>query len=107
MSLLLEARREALPIYVVITMRSEYLGACTLLEALPEAINQGLFLTPRMTREECRQAIVGPAGVCGIRYRAAAGQPPPQRSRRLRAMGSSGRLPASRTASADAPINCR
>ncbi|MCB1497899.1 MAG: hypothetical protein KDJ86_19100 [Bauldia sp.] len=66
-ALLIEAAREArLPLYVVITMRSEYLGACTLIEALPEFINRGLYLTPRMTREECRQAIDGPAGVCGF-----------------------------------------
>lgn len=66
-ALLIEAARETrLPLYVVITMRSEYLGACTLIEALPEFINRGLYLTPRMTREECRQAIDGPAGVCGF-----------------------------------------
>ncbi len=66
-ALLIEAAREkSRPIYVVITMRSEYLGACTLLEGLPEVINRGLYLTPRMSREECRQAIVGPAEVCGF-----------------------------------------
>ncbi|WP_421725099.1 hypothetical protein [Bauldia sp.] len=66
-ALLIEAaREERLPIYVAITMRSEYLGACTLIEGLPEVINRGLYLTPRMTREECDQAIVGPAEVCGF-----------------------------------------
>jgi hypothetical protein len=54
------------PIYVAITMRSEYLGACALIEGLAEAINEGTFLTPRMTRQQCREAIVGPARVCGI-----------------------------------------
>ena len=44
-------------------MRSEYLGDCTLIEGLPEVINRGLYLTPRMSRDECRQAIVGPAEV--------------------------------------------
>ena len=52
------------PIYVTITMRSEYLGACSLIEGLSDAINTGMFLTPRMTREQCREAIVGPAAVC-------------------------------------------
>jgi hypothetical protein len=56
-SLLLESRwprgvaspRQAeLPIYVTITMRSEYLGACALIQGLAEAINEGTFLTPRM-----------------------------------------------------------
>src|SRR5262249_21329871 len=42
-------RASDVPIYVAITMRSEYLGACTLLKGLAEAINEGTFLTPRMT----------------------------------------------------------
>ena len=65
--LLVDAARENAPIYVAITMRSEYLGACTLIDGLPEVINRGLYLTPRMSRDECRQAIVGPAEVCGFR----------------------------------------
>jgi tetratricopeptide (TPR) repeat protein len=66
-ALLLESAHEAgVPIYVTITMRSEYLGACSLIEGLADAINAGMFLTPRMTREHCREAIVGPASVCNI-----------------------------------------
>ncbi len=66
-ALLLESAREAdARIYVTITMRSEYLGACALIEGLSDAINAGMFLTPRMTRDHCRDAIVGPAEVCGI-----------------------------------------
>jgi hypothetical protein len=30
------------------------------------AINAGMFLTPRMTRDLCHEAIVGPAAVCDI-----------------------------------------
>jgi len=55
-----------LPIHVALTMRSEYLGACSLFEGLAEAVNGGTFLTPRMTRDQCREAIEGPAKVCGI-----------------------------------------
>lgn len=47
-------------------MRSEYLGICALLPGLAEQINAGLYLTRRMTREECREAIEGPAGVMGF-----------------------------------------
>lgn len=65
--LLLAAAYENAPLYISITMRSEYLGACTLIDGLPEVINRSLYLTPRMSREECRQAIVGPAEVCGFR----------------------------------------
>jgi tetratricopeptide (TPR) repeat protein len=63
-ALLLESARGR--IFVVITMRSEYLGACALIPGLAEQINKSLYLTRRMTREECRQAIEGPAKVAGF-----------------------------------------
>jgi hypothetical protein len=59
-ALLLETARSPLPIHVVITMRSEYLGACSLIPGLAEQVSDGMFLTPRMTRDECREAIQGP-----------------------------------------------
>ena len=52
-------------VYVVITMRSDFIGDCALFHGLPEAINQGLFLTPRLNREQLRAAIEEPAGVFG------------------------------------------
>ena len=65
-NLLLKAtEHRELPIYVVFTMRSDFLGDCTEFRGLPEAINEGQFLVPRMTREERRDAIVGPIGVGG------------------------------------------
>jgi hypothetical protein len=66
-SLLLQSSSEpGSCIYVVITMRSEFLGACSLMPGLAERINEGLYLTPRMEREQCRQAIAGPASVTGF-----------------------------------------
>src|SRR6516165_7145726 len=67
-ALLLESSKPEgeVPIYVVMTMRSEYLGACALIEGLAERMNAAQFLTPRMTRDECRAAIEGPAAVCGL-----------------------------------------
>ncbi len=53
-------------IYVTITMRSEYLGACSLIPGLAQVITEGMFLTPRMERKECEEAIKAPAAVCGI-----------------------------------------
>ena len=65
-NLLLEtAKLQEAPIYVVFTMRSDYLGDCTLFRGLPEAINDGQYLIPRMTREERKEAILGPIGVGG------------------------------------------
>ncbi len=55
------------PIYIVLTMRSDFLGDCTRFEGLTEAINEGQYLVPRMTREERRMAISGPIGVSGAK----------------------------------------
>jgi hypothetical protein len=62
--LLLEASQQhELSIYVVPTMRSDFLGDCAQFQGLPEAINDGQYLIPRMTRDERRFAITGPVGV--------------------------------------------
>ena len=59
------ARQEYAPVYVVITMRSEFIGDCMPFPGLPEAINEGLYLTPRMSRDEMRAAITKPVAVSG------------------------------------------
>jgi tetratricopeptide (TPR) repeat protein len=62
--LLLEAAQQReVSIYVVLTMRSDFLGDCAQFQGLPEAINDGQYLIPRMTRDERRIAIAGPVGV--------------------------------------------
>lgn len=61
--LLASAAQVGFPVYVVLTMRSDFLGDCALFHGLPEAINEGQYLTPRMTRDQTRSAIVGPARV--------------------------------------------
>ncbi len=69
-NLLLEAQAQALeagyPIYVVITMRSDYLGDCARFAGLPEMINESQYLVPRMTRGERRDAVKGPIAVGGV-----------------------------------------
>ena len=64
-NLFLEASQSQHPIYVVLTMRSDFLGDCAQFEGLPEAINRGEYLVPRMTREERRSAITGPVQIAG------------------------------------------
>ncbi|HNE93780.1 MAG TPA: hypothetical protein PKZ66_06650, partial [Chitinophagaceae bacterium] len=65
-NLLLKAsEQKEFPIYVVFTMRSDFLGDCTEFRGLPEAINEGQYLVPRMTRDERREAITGPVAVGG------------------------------------------
>ena len=62
--LLLEASKQReLSIYIVLTMRSDFLGDCAQFQGLPEAINEGQYLIPRMTRDERRFAVTGPVGV--------------------------------------------
>ncbi|MCP3958281.1 MAG: hypothetical protein GY719_10560 [bacterium] len=64
--LLLEAtQQDEVPVYVVLTMRSDFIGNCTEFSGLAEAINDGQYLVPRMTREERKAAIVGPVAVGG------------------------------------------
>jgi len=52
-------------LYVVLTMRSEFIGHCTEFPGLAEAANEGQYLIPRMTRDEVRLAITGPVAVGG------------------------------------------
>ncbi len=64
--LLLEATgQRELPIYIVLTMRSDYIGDCARYRNLPEAVTDGLYLIPRMTRDQRRAAIVEPIRVGG------------------------------------------
>ncbi|MDM8566572.1 hypothetical protein QUF74_13085 [Candidatus Halobeggiatoa sp. HSG11] len=52
-------------IYVIITMRSDFIGDCAAFYGLPEAVNEGLYLTPRLNREQLSDAIALPATVFG------------------------------------------
>lgn len=63
---LLQASKQSnFSIYIIITMRSDFLGDCTVYDDLPQAINESQFLVPRMTIEERREAIVGPTQLYG------------------------------------------
>lgn len=67
--LLLEATAQTeRAIFVLITMRSDYLGACAQFRDLPERINKGLYLIPRMRRDQLEEAITGPAAVAGANF---------------------------------------
>lgn len=65
-NLLLNASRQRdVPIYIVLTMRSSFIGSCTEFRGLPEAINDGQFLIPRMKTEEFRKVIISPIKAAG------------------------------------------
>jgi len=64
--LLMEATRQTqVPIYVVLTMRSDFIGDCARFRDLPETVTQGLYLVPRLTRAQRREVIEGPIRVAG------------------------------------------
>src|SRR5262249_40965471 len=60
------AQATDLPVYVVATMRSDFLGDCDVFYGLPEAMNRGRYLVPRLTRKQLEEAIAGPARFSGI-----------------------------------------
>jgi hypothetical protein len=65
-SLLLEASEQRqVPIYLVVTMRSEFLGNCSEFTGLAEAFNRSQYLVPRLTRDERREAIERPLKLFG------------------------------------------
>ncbi|MEP6918160.1 MAG: ATP-binding protein, partial [Acidobacteriota bacterium] len=64
--LLLEAAKQAdIPVYVILTMRSDFVGDCMEYPGLAEAVNDGQYLVPRMGRDAMRSAITGPVAVGG------------------------------------------
>jgi hypothetical protein len=64
--LLLAASRHHPPVYVVLTMRTDYLGDCAEFRDLPEMLNECQYLIPRMTRQQRKDAIEGPLGRTAI-----------------------------------------
>ncbi|MBO4244829.1 MAG: hypothetical protein J5882_07240 [Bacteroidales bacterium] len=68
-NLLLETIRlsiiEQLPIYVIFTMRSDFISQCTVFKNLPEYIAYSQFFVPQLKRNEIRQVIEQPAKLAG------------------------------------------
>jgi len=57
------ANQRKTSIYVVFTLRTDFLSDCTNFPGLPEMINDGHYLIPKMTFEEKERAIKGPAKI--------------------------------------------
>lgn len=65
-NLLLEAIQQSEePIFVTITMRSDFIGECAKYPELTQVINDSHYLIPQMTRDQKRTAIEGPVAVGG------------------------------------------
>ncbi len=58
-------RQSELPVYVVITMRSDFIGECSPYQDLTRLINDSHYLIPRMIRDDFQKAITGPIAVGG------------------------------------------
>ena len=56
-------QQSELPIYAVLTMRSDFIGDCSHFQELASLINKSEFLVPQMTREDFKEAILGPLTV--------------------------------------------
>ena len=59
------AREEDLPIYVVFTMRSDYIGQCVAFRGFAEMIGHSTYFVPRLKREEIQEVIEAPAFLNG------------------------------------------
>ena len=69
LNVLLETSRIALeddlPIYVVFTMRSDFIGQCSAFRGLPEYIGFSQFFVPRLNRTQLQQVVEEPAVLSG------------------------------------------
>lgn len=59
------AREENLPIYVVCTMRSDYIGQCVAFRGFAEMIGLSTYYVPRLKRDEVQEVIQAPAQLNG------------------------------------------
>lgn len=63
-AMLLETvEHDQLPVRIVLTLRTDYLGECAYFRGLPEALNGCQYLVPRLEREQLFEIITAPARV--------------------------------------------
>ncbi len=58
-------KQREVPIYVSLSLRSDFIGECSVFPGLTEVINESNYLVPQMAREQKRLAIEGPVAVGG------------------------------------------
>lgn len=56
-------RQSEVPIYIIITMRSDFIGDCSQFQELTQLMNESNYLIPQMTRDDFREAVTGPVSV--------------------------------------------
>lgn len=55
------------PVYIALSMRSDFIGDCAAYPGLTQMINTSNYLVPQMSREQMRLAVLGPVAVGGGR----------------------------------------
>ena len=60
-------QQTAVPVYIALTMRSDFIGNCSVFPHLTDHINKSNYLVPQMTREQKKMVIEGPVAVAGGR----------------------------------------
>src|SRR5688572_979709 len=63
--LLTAIQQDKVSTFVALTMRSDFIGECSIFAGLTEQINNSNYLVPQMTREQKRCVIEGPSAVAG------------------------------------------
>ncbi|MCX8112309.1 MAG: LysM peptidoglycan-binding domain-containing protein [Bacteroidia bacterium] len=61
------AQRDNLPIWVIFTMRSDFIGQCVAFHGFAELIGESTYFVPRLTREEFQAVIEKPVELNGDR----------------------------------------
>jgi hypothetical protein len=64
--LLIEAAQASERIFIIITMRSEFLADCATFYELAEMVNKGTFLLPKLSRDQAEEVILGPIERRGV-----------------------------------------
>lgn len=71
-NILLElSTQNIIPLYIVFTMRSDFIGDCAQFHGLPEAMNKSQYLVPRLNRRQLKLVIEGPARLYGGNFSSA------------------------------------
>jgi len=63
--ILTAVNQKDIPAYVALTMRSDFIGECSIFSGLTQKINNSNYLIPQLTREQKRAVIEGPIAVAG------------------------------------------
>jgi WD40 repeat protein len=62
-------QQNEVPIYLVICIRSDFLGECSNYQILTDYINKSHYLVPQMSRDDFKSVILGPLSYSGVKIK--------------------------------------